>query len=125
MKKINSNSYGGKILSIAGVFLLVIPGIIKATMLVYKNELLMSCSKISFGIGVIIFAFFAGLLAIEFHQDKKLNSYYDARRNQPIPLQNGFYECASCGYRKIRKNDSCCEICGIRFDAAKKEISKN
>lgn len=115
-KKINSIGYGGKILSFALAFILVIPGIIKLLMFNYKSVILVICAKVSLGIGAIIILIFMVLLAIEFYQDKKLNLYYKAHKNIKLTLGKGRYECQSCGNRIIKAEDKNCCICGIWFN---------
>lgn len=115
MKKINSIGYGGKILGFAAVFTLLIPGILKLIMLVYKSSILAICATVSFGIGIIITFFFCALLTVEFHQDKKQNLHFEAQKNVKLNLGNGRYECQSCGNKTVTSEDKDCSICGILF----------
>lgn len=115
MKKINSIGYGVKILGYATIFTLVIPGIIKIVLLAYKNRILAACGKISFGIGIFIIVFFIGLLSVEFHQDKRMDLYYETKKDEKMDLRNGLYECQACGNRAVKSEDKYCGICGILF----------
>ena len=115
MKKINSIGYGGKILGCVNVFTLVIPGIMQAALFIYKSPILAVCMKISFGIGIFISLFFIGLLTIEFHQDKRMNMYYETQKNKKLNLGKGLYECQACGNRTVRSEDKNCSVCGILF----------
>ncbi|WP_143452718.1 hypothetical protein [Konateibacter massiliensis] len=115
MKKINSIGYGGRILSFAAFFTFLLPGIISLVMLVYKNAMLVIWAKVSFGFGITIIFFFSVLLAIEFHQDKKQNLYYETQKNVKLTLEDGLYECQSCGNRAVKAEDKNCSICGILF----------
>lgn len=116
MKKINSIRYGGKILGIAMIFALVIPGAIRLVMLAYETALLAICAKISLGSGIVITLSFFALLAIEFQQDKEQNLYYEAQKKVKLSLGNGKYECQSCGNKTVKANDKNCSICGILFE---------
>lgn len=80
MRKINSIGYGGKILNASLFFSLVIPGIIKIFTLFYQSAVLTVCAGVSFGFGIIIMLFLITLLMVEFHQDNKLNLYYEAQK---------------------------------------------
>ncbi|WMC94107.1 hypothetical protein [Kineothrix sp. MB12-C1] len=115
MKKINSIGYGGKILGCATIFTLVIPGIMQIIMFAYKSRILAACVKISFGIGISIIVFFIGLLAVEFHQDKRMNIYYETKKDEKLVLGRGLYECQACGNRGVKSEDKYCSVCGILF----------
>lgn len=115
MKKINSIGYGGKILGLAVTFAFFIPVSIKLVMMFYENTLLAIFAKISLGIGIIILVFFAILLTIEFHQDKKQDLYYSTQRNVKLKLGKAAYECQACGNRRVTSTDKNCSICGIFF----------
>ena len=81
MKKINSNSYGGKIIGIGLIPLLFIPGILWIVNCFLKLNILRTIMYISAGIGALIELSFSILLIIEFAQDRKIQSYYDANPN--------------------------------------------
>ena len=116
MKKINSIGYGGKILACSAVFALVIPAVIKIITLFYPSTVLKNSMKISFVIGCLIFIFLIALLCIELHQDKKINSYYQTKKNQKIHIGNNEYECQSCGNRLVKIEDTNCNVCGVLFN---------
>lgn len=116
MKKINSIEYGGKILGVAMIFALVIPGAMRLVLLVYETAVLAICAKISLGIGIVIALSFCALLAIEFHQDKEQNLYYETQKKVKLSLGNGIYECQSCGNKTVKAKDKSCCICGILFE---------
>lgn len=116
MKKINSIGYGGKLLGAAAVFCVPIPAVLKAfTLVCGKNIILNAAGKVSLGIGIVIFLFFAGLLAVEFHQDKRVNLAYESQKKSKICFQQGRYECQACGNTKVTAEDKVCRICGILF----------
>lgn len=125
MKKINSIGYGGKILGFAVIFTLILPSIIKLIMLFYKNAILIIFEKVSLGLGIIVVFFLCGLLAIEFHQDKIQDLYYETQKNVKLSLENGLYECQSCGSRTIKSEDKNCSACGILFNNKDKENEEN
>ena len=67
------------------------------------------------GIGFLITLFFIGLLAIEFYQDKKIERQYPNIRKYKLKLNNGKFECQSCGNKQITEIDKICVICGMVF----------
>jgi len=117
MKKINSNGYAGKIISVAVLFLAVIPGCCRIVFLVFHMGLFMTLMFSSLAIGLIVLAFFVSLLIVEFYQDKKAERAYRIIKKTKTPLSNGFYECQSCGNRLIRVKDKSCGVCGASFTA--------
>ena len=70
---------------------------------------------ISLFIGVLIIVCFFIYLKIELHQDRKIDKYYSSHRNIKRPLDNGYYECSSCGNMKVREKDNRCDVCGVIF----------
>lgn len=115
MKKINSIGYGGKILAIGMVFLLLIPMITYIISPICRHVVYKYIGKISLLIGLLTLLFLALLLTIELRQDRKLNLYYDSQKNKKLKLGNDIFECQSCGNRKIQASDTSCPICGIHF----------
>lgn len=115
MKKINSIGYGGKVIGAGLVFAAVIPSALKLVSLVAGKPVLPLVSKISLGCGAVILIGFAILLAIELHQDKRLNHYYQNKRNERRALPGNRFECAACGNRDVAAHDTSCPVCGIRF----------
>ncbi len=115
MKKINSIGYGGKILSFAMIFLLLIPVVSKLIIFVCKNRVLDIYANVSFRFGIIIILFLIVLLAIEFYQDKKQILSYEAQINEKISLGKGAYECQFCGNRLVKPEHKSCCICGRLF----------
>ncbi|WP_312368841.1 hypothetical protein [Lachnoclostridium sp.] len=115
MKKINSIGYGHKIISISAVFLVVIPGISYLFSYLLKVAGLLHISKVSIAIGLLILLFLFLLLKIEFHQDKKLERYFENNKNTRLLLHNGFYECQACGNRNVKQEQKRCDVCGSLF----------
>ena len=113
MKKINSIWYGGKILLTGTIFAFMIPFGIMIFPL--KINVLTTISSISFFLGVTILMGFGIFLAIELHQDKKLNEYYKREQTQKVKISENKYECQVCGNREVNQNDTCCKICGTSF----------
>jgi len=112
MKKINSISYGGKIILTGAIFAFMIPFGIMIFPL--KINVLTTISSIFF-LGVTILMGFGIFLAIELHQDKKLNAYYKREQTQKVKISENKYECQVCGNREVNQNDTCCKICGTSF----------
>lgn len=115
MKKINSIGYGGKILGLAALFALIVPGVISLINFRGKNEVLAVIARASFVIGIIIGVFLALLLAVELRQDKNRIKYYKAHGNTRLVLKNGAFECQSCGSRLVKPGDKRCGFCGAVF----------
>lgn len=115
MKKINSIGYGGRIIGLGLVLLAVIPLILKLAVGAIENQLIPLISKISFTMGVVVLLGFSVLLVIELRQDKRLNKHYQSKMNERRALPNNLFECAACGNRQIRPQDTGCPVCGTRF----------
>lgn len=115
MKKINSIGYGGRVIGVGTVLLAVVPLALKIASYLTGRLVFPLLSKISFGCGAVILVGFAILLAIELHQDKRLNNYYQNKMNERIALPNNLFECAACGNRQVAAHDTSCSVCGIRF----------
>ncbi len=125
MRKINSIGYGHKVLGVAAVFLIVLPLCCHFFFALFRVELLNIMASASFGIGLFILLFFAGLLCIEFFQDSTINRQYAALRKAKVRTGNGMYECQSCGYRQIGAADKACPVCGVRFVQESRKQVKN
>lgn len=119
IKKINSNSYGGKILAAGAVMGLLIPAIIKVVNMCIHIYVLNLIAKIFFCTGGFILIGFFIYLFIELRQDHKIDVYYSSHKNIRIKLENGEYECTNCGNRKVKKEDTYCNICGNVFSKEK------
>lgn len=72
-------------------------------------------SKISFITGIAILMLFSIWLLIEFKQDRFWNRHYEDNVNIKLSLPEEVYECQSCGNRQLKRNDTSCNICGIKF----------
>lgn len=123
MRKINSIGYGHKVLLIIGCFLFLIP--VLSAFTAYMSRLPASpvISKVSMTIGILLLAAFAGLLAIELKQDKRLARHYAENRNIKILLSSGNYECQACGNCLVEPDDRFCSICKINFKNSR-EVSQ-
>lgn len=73
--------------------------------------------KISMALGSGILLFLILLLMVELRQDKRINRYYEHHRNRKLQIANTVYECQACGNRKLSAGDTCCAVCGSRFQA--------
>ena len=117
MKKINSIGYAHKIIGLALLFLVAAPLFCYLLSLIFQAALFITLIHMSLGIGLLISIFFAGLLAIELRQDKKINRQYPNIKKKKLILANGKYECQSCGNRQVSSDDKSCSICGTIFGA--------
>lgn len=115
MKKINSIGYADKIIGLATLFLILIPLLLYLAHSFFELSILLLLLKVSLGIGGVIIIFLTILLVIELRQDKKINKYYEDNKNIKIPLEDGLYECQSCGYRQVRHEHKSCSVCGVCF----------
>ena len=76
MKKINSIDYGGKVIGIGLVFLIVIPVLLYILNLYLNSYVIQVVLFVSMGIGFIMEAGYSCLLTIELRQDRLINEYY-------------------------------------------------
>lgn len=122
MKKINSIGYAHKIIGLAGLFLTIIPFCFYILHLIFHAVAFLIFMYISLAIGLLVLLFFIGLLGVEFHQDKKNDRQYIGIRKTKLALDNGFYECQSCGNRKVSGTDKSCGVCGTTFNTGRGNI---
>ena len=115
MKKINSIGYGHKIWGLAMLFLTVIPFCCYFFDRILQTAFFSALMYTSVGAGFLILVFLAGLLAVEFYQDKKIHRRYATGRKKKLALESGRYECQSCGSRQVTGSEKSCGICGTRF----------
>lgn len=76
MKKINSIDYGGKVIGIGLVFLIVIPVLLYILNLYLNSYVIQVVLFVSMGIGFIMEVGYSCLLTIELRQDRLINEYY-------------------------------------------------
>lgn len=119
VKKINSIDYGGKVIGIGCVFALGIPTILLIINQVVTLKLISILAIGSAVIGGIILVGFFIHLAIELRQDKKIDAYYSRHKNIKLKISDTYYECSTCGNRKLKVNSKNCDICGCRFEDIK------
>lgn len=117
MKKINSIHYGHKIVFAIVLFLVILPVLFYLISLLISADWLSLMIKISMALGSGILLFLALLLMVELRQDKRINRYYVNHRNRKLQTPNAVYECQACGNRKLSAGDTCCPVCGSRFQA--------
>ncbi len=124
MKKINSNSYGHKVIGLAALFLVPIPLCFYFLGLLFE-KVFMAWIYLSLAAGLFILLSFSVWLTIEFHQDRMIEQKYADIRKTKMLLENGVYECQSCGNRNIIITDNRCSICGVVFCAdSEKSLGK-
>lgn len=116
MKKINSIHYGGGVIGIGLVCMLMIPGILLGINTFWDCRYIAIIANIFFVIGAILLAGFGVVLLIEFHQDKRLDIYYSRHKYVKIMLSNGEYECGACGSRTTYADSVYCNICGCKYE---------
>ena len=75
MKKINSINYGGKVIGVGLMSMLIVPGILQGLNTFFECCYISVIANFLFMAGTGILICFAGLLLIEFRQDKSV-SYY-------------------------------------------------
>ncbi|MBE5960679.1 MAG: hypothetical protein E7256_04735 [Lachnospiraceae bacterium] len=113
MKKINSIWYGGKVILTGAILAFGVPAGIG--ILPGESKILEVIRMGSFVLGMLILLGFGIWLAIELHQDKRINGFYDRNRNRKLKIDEGIYECQACGSRKVKEKDERCSVCGVRF----------
>ncbi|MCL1796064.1 MAG: hypothetical protein FWG37_04135 [Clostridia bacterium] len=114
MRKINSNGYAGRVI-LVGLSLIVLGLVLRA---MRKRSILPMPLLVVYAplaIGSVVLLGFGVLLGVELWQDKRLNRYYLGRKRTRIVLENGQYECQSCGYRDTRNMENACPACGAKF----------
>lgn len=114
MRKINSNSYAWRWI-LAGLAPLAMAGILAAArdilgLVVPKN--LINALLLAGAVALLGFGLF---LAVELTQDRRLYAHYQRNRCTKLPLRTGLYECQSCGFQQVRKDDRACRSCGVTF----------
>ena len=105
MKKINSVHYGGTVLAIGAIIGVLLPGILWGLGICLENKTLFVARNLCFLFGMLVFGLFFLHLAVEFHQDKKIENYYATHKRIKIPKAEGTYECGNCGSRQVTKDD--------------------
>ena len=118
--KLNSIGYGPKILGVIGLLLAGVPLALYGIYLVLglwgiDASATLVVVKASLVIGGVLLGVFVILLAIEFAQDHYLDTYYRKRRQSRVKIPDGYFECQSCGHRRVRETDRSCPVCGKTF----------
>ncbi len=116
MRKINSNGYGQKIIGGAANCFIVVPPICCLLWSSTKPDQFQVFAKVSLALGAVILLFLFVLLKVEFHQDRKLEQYYNANKGIRLPLKNGFFECQNCGNHQVKPEQKSCDVCGMNFE---------
>ena len=116
VKKINSIGYGHIIIGLSLLFLAAIPVLCFAFSLIFQVTFFLTLKNISLGIGFFITLFSIGLFSVEFYQDKEIERQYHNIKKYKLKLNNGKFECQSCGNRQITENEKICVICGMKFN---------
>ena len=100
----------------AGVIGILIPVVLWLISNVWNNPAIQIWMWFFLVAGAVIVLLFFVHLAIELHQDKKIDNYYTAHKKVKIAVTDG-YECGSCGNRKVGEKDTYCTVCGVQFEA--------
>lgn len=119
MKKINSINYGGKVIGVGLMSMLIVPGILQGLNTFFECYYISVIEKLLFVLGAAILICFVGLLLIEFRQDKRIDKYYSEHKNVKIKLANGKWECGACGSRSICTDSTFCNMCGCKYEDRK------
>lgn len=117
MKKMNSINYGGKVIVVGLIIMLLIPSILLWLYTFWRCKCIVILAGVLFVIGMGILIGFAVLLFIELRQDKRIDKYYSEHKNVKIKLDNGKYECGVCGNRAIRADSLYCNMCGCKYES--------
>jgi hypothetical protein len=116
MKKIDSIHYGGRVIGIGLVLLVLIPAVLLIVGRISHLDVLSLVAYFSMVVGALIEVLFFVFLLIESRQDKKIDAYVQSHKRVKITLPDGKYECGSCGNRNVRGLDTECLACGITFE---------
>ena len=76
MKKINSNSYGGRIIGTGLLFLLIVPIGLGVINTILKFQFIRGVILFSAVVGALIELFAILMLMVELHQDRIIDAYY-------------------------------------------------
>lgn len=115
MKKINSITYGHKIILLAATFLVPVPSVCYLFGKLTEQPLFYRAMRTSLALGFAILLLLLIWLRIELFQDQKIDAFFTANRSTCQLLQQGLYECQSCGYNQIRPEQRSCTMCGTTF----------
>jgi hypothetical protein len=115
--KINSIGYGHRIFAVIAVLIIAVPLVLYLCSwflgrLGIETMAILFTIRVSVTAGVVLLVLFVLLLAIEFIQDRFLDTYYAKAQNQKLRLADGYYECQYCGSQKVRAFDKQCPVCG-------------
>lgn len=117
MKKINSIDYGGKVIGIGLLIMLILPGMLLGINAFLNYQYVFMIAGFLFLTGAAILICFAVLLLIELRQDKKIDTYYSKHKNIKIRLADGKFECGACGSRTVSEDTAICNMCGCKFES--------
>ena len=114
--KINSIGYADRILTVIGVFIIILPlalyiGSLFLGLLGIRSASLLIAAGLFVIAGLVLLVAFILLLAIEFIQDRYLDASYSKSKRQKLELASGYYECPYCGSRKVSEADRQCPVC--------------
>ncbi len=118
--KINSISYGPRVLTLIVILTVVVPLILYVFYAILDRlgltlPILPIAITAFLAAGLILLVLFVLLLAVEFTQDHLLNKYYRENRNKKIKISEEYYECQACGNRLVREADRICGVCGQKL----------
>lgn len=119
MKKINSIDYGGKVIAVGIIIMLIIPGILAMLNTFIESDYIPIISWILFVLGAGILFCFGVVLCIELKQDKILDKYYSSHKYIKLKLNDNKYECGACGNRNVYAGSTICDVCGCKFENVK------
>ncbi len=110
---LNLNRVSGKFLFAISVFLIGIPGcgwiLERLGFHLFALGWIINASLWT-GAGLLLVFIF--LIVLEQWLDARLLHHYRTTLNQRIPLGNGYAECPSCGFRRLRNFETHCPVCG-------------
>jgi uncharacterized paraquat-inducible protein A len=118
MKRIlNLNGPGAKLAAVSGMFLILVPlALLSASvfldMIRVPHSAFDSLIQVSVSMGILCAVILVFLAALEQIQDYYFDVDYQHKRNQKARLANGYYECQSCGNRRLLAANKVCPVCG-------------
>ena len=116
MRKLNMNGSGIAFLRWGFFFSIGIPLPLYLIICAFgNNRFARTAMYISIAIGALIISILFLLVFIELRQDKVVDRFFAKNVNVKIKISDEYFECQSCGNKRVLKNQTYCTICGTVF----------
>lgn len=116
-RPLNLNEPGVRILSIAGVLVVLIPlflfaGSLGLKLFGFDAGIISTLIWVFVAAGGSLIAALLVLIVVEQVQDYRIDRNYQRDRGQKLRVTEIYFECQYCGNRKVKENDRQCPVCG-------------